>query len=372
MPESALFSPARLRGLELANRIVVSPMCQYSADDGSVTDWHLMHLGTLSNSGASLLIIEATAVEREGRITHGCVGLYSDENERALARVLAACRRFGKARIGIQLGHAGRKASAKRPWESKSASDPLTENAWPTRAPSALPFAPGWHRPEAFTEEGIADLVSKFVAATRRADRLGLDLIEVHGAHGYLLHEFLSPLSNKRTDRWGGSLENRMRLPLEVFRAMRDAWPASKPMGMRISAVDWIEGGWTIEDSIVLAGRLKDLGCDFIDASSGGNDPSARIPIGPGYQVPFAEQIRKAVGIPVIAVGMITEAEQAEGIVAKGQADFVAVARGFLDDPHWGWHAAYRLGAEPVFPIQYHRAVSPVWPPAKRYASPAS
>jgi 2,4-dienoyl-CoA reductase-like NADH-dependent reductase (Old Yellow Enzyme family) len=369
MPDVALFTPARLRGLELANRIVVSPMCQYSAHDGSASDWHMMHLGMLANSGAGLLVIEATAVEREGRITHGCLGLYSEENERALERVITACRRYGTARLGIQLGHAGRKASAKRPWESKTASDPLTENAWPTKAPSPIPFGPGWHTPEAYTEGGLDDLIAKFVMATRRAERLGLDVIEVHAAHGYLLHEFLSPLSNKRTDRWGGSLENRMRLPLAVFRAMREAWPHSKPMGVRISATDWVDGGWTIEDSVVFASRLKALGCDFIDVSSGGNDPSAKVPVGPGYQVPFAERIRKAVDLPVMAVGMITEPEQAESIVAEGRADFVALARAFLDDPHWGWHAAYRLGREPVYPVQYRRAALKVWEPASRYAA---
>lgn len=371
MSDSALFSPARLRGLSLDNRIVVSPMCQYSAEDGSATDWHMMHLGTLSNSGADLLIIEATAVERAGRITHGCLGLYSDENEQALKRVVDACRRYGSAKIGIQLGHAGRKASCKRPWESKSHSDPLTENAWQTKAPSAVPYADDWHVPAAITPQGLEDIKAAFVAATRRADRLGLDLVELHGAHGYLLHQFLSPLSNKREDEWGGSLENRMRFPLEVFKAMRAVWPETKPLGMRISAVEWVEGGWGIEDSIALARRLKDLGCDFIDVSSGGNHPAQRIQLGPGYQVPLAEQIKKAVGIPVMAVGLISEPEQAEAIVAEGRADFVALARAFLDDPHWGWHAAYRLGAQPKWPDQYRRVGPQVWPPAKRYTASA-
>lgn len=369
MTNSALFSPARLRGLTLDNRIVVAPMCQYSADDGSANQWHMMHLGTLSSSGADLLIIEATAVEREGRITPGCLGLYSDENEKALKEVLDACRRFGSAKIGIQLGHAGRKASCKRPWESKAHSDPLTENAWQTKAPSALPFADDWHVPVALTPQGLEELIAAFVSATRRADRLGLDLIEVHGAHGYLLHQFLSPLSNKREDEWGGSLEKRMRFPLEVFKAMRAAWPETKPMGVRISAVDWVDGGITIEDSIAFARKLKDLGCDFIDVSSGGNHPAQRIQIGPGYQVPFAEQIKKAVGIPVMAVGLIADPLQAEAIVAEGRADFTALARAFLDDPHWGWHAAYRLGAEPKWPDQYRRVGPKNWEPAKRYAA---
>jgi len=371
MTESALFSSARLRGLALDNRVVVSPMCQYSAEDGSATDWHMMHLGTLANSGADLLIIEATGVEPEGRITHGCLGLYSDENERALKRVVDACRRFGSAKIGIQLGHAGRKGSCNRPWEGKANGGPLNENAWQTKAPSAMPFADGWHVPAAMTAQALDELIAAFVAATRRADRLGLDLIEIHGAHGYLLHQFLSPLSNKREDAWGGSLENRMRFPLEVFKAMRAAWPETKPLGMRISAVDWMEGGLTIEDSITFARRLKDIGCDFIDVSSGGNHPAQRIQIGPGYQVPFAEQIKKAIGIPVMAVGLITDAQQAEAIVSEGRADFVAIARAFLDDPHWGWHAAYRLGAEPKWPDQYRRVGLKAWDPAKRYAAPA-
>ncbi len=369
MSTSTLFSSASLRKLDLANRIIVSPMCQYSADDGSATAWHMMHLGSLANSGAGLLVVEATAVEREGRITHGCLGLYSDENERALKNVVEACRRYGDAKLGIQLGHAGRKASAKLPWESKGFGEPLADGAWQTKAPSAVTLAEGWHRPAAMTEGAIDNLVSAFVAATRRADRLGFDLIEVHGAHGYLLHEFLSPLSNKRTDRWGGSLENRMRLPLEVFKAMRAAWPESKPMGMRISALDWVDGGWSIEDSVALARRLKELGCDFIDASSGGNDPLAKVPIAPGYQVPFAEAIKKGAGIPVVAVGMITDADQAEAIIAGGRADFVALARAFLDDPHWGWHAAYRLGAEPNYPNQYKRVGPKSWPAAGKYAA---
>lgn len=371
MSNSALFSPARLNGLDLPNRIVVSPMCQYSAIDGSATDWHMMHLGMLSNSGAGLLIIEATGVEPAGRITPGCLGLYSDENEQALRRVVDACRKYGSAKIGIQLGHAGRKASTHRPWEGTPPGGPLKEGAWQTKAPSAIPFNQGWHVPKALTPQEIEELIEAFAAAARRADRIGLDLIELHGAHGYLINEFLSPLSNKREDEWGGSLENRMRFALEVFKAVRAVWPRQKPLGMRISAVEWVDGGWSIEDSIELAKRLKDLGCDFIDVSSGGNDPNARVPVGPGYQVPFAEQIKKAVGIPVMTVGMITEARQAESIIAEGKADFVAIARAFLDNPHWAWHAAYKLGAEPRLPSQYLRVGPQVWPPAKQYAASA-
>jgi 2,4-dienoyl-CoA reductase-like NADH-dependent reductase (Old Yellow Enzyme family) len=363
---SHLFSPVSMRELKLTNRLVVSPMCQYSADDGSANDWHMMHLGTLANSGAGLLIVEATAVEREGRITHGCLGLYSDANEAALKPVVQACRRRGFAKLGIQLGHAGRKASAKRPWEGAQMNEPEVEAPWPTKAASAIPFGEGWHVPQAYTAAEIEALPANFAVAVKRADRLGFDLAEGHGAHGYLLHQFLSPHSNKRTDQWGGSLENRMRLPLDVFRAMRAAWPASKPLGMRISAVDWVDGAWSIEDSIVFSARLKDLGCDFIDVSTGGIDITIRPPVAPGFQVPFATAIKQKVGIPVMAVGMIADAEQAEAIIAEGCADMVALARGFLDDPHWGWHAAYKLGAEVKLPPQYARAGLKAWDPARQ------
>jgi 2,4-dienoyl-CoA reductase-like NADH-dependent reductase (Old Yellow Enzyme family) len=367
---SQLFSPVTMRGLTLDNRLVVSPMCQYSADDGSANDWHMMHLGSLANSGAGLLIVEATAVEREGRITHGCLGLYSYANEAALKTVVEACRRRGVAKLGIQLGHAGRKASAKRPWEGAQMNEPELKTPWQTKSASAIPFAEGWHIPQAYAAAEIEALPAKFAAATQRADRLGFDLAEAHGAHGYLLHQFLSPHANKRTDQWGGSLENRMRLPLDVFRAMRAVWPASKPLGMRISAVDWVEGAWSIEDSIVFCTKLQSLGCDFIDVSTGGIDLNIKPPVAPGFQVPFATEIKKKVGIPVMAVGMITEAEQAEAIVAGGQADMVALARGFLDDPHWGWHAAYKLGAEVRLPPQYARAGLKAWDPArKRHAA---
>lgn len=368
---SKLFAPIKLRDLELANRVVVAPMCQYSAENGNMTDWHMLHLGSLANSGAGLLIVEATGVELIGRITHGCTALANDGNEAAMTRVVASCKRYGTAKIGIQLGHAGRKASCKRPWESKAVSDPLDDGAWQTRSASAVAFAPGWHVPEAYTIAEIEKLKATFVEATRRAERVGFDLIEIHGAHGYLLHQFISPLSNKRTDQYGGSRENRIRLPLEIFAAMREVWPKHKPLGIRISAVDWVEGGLTIEDSIFFAQKLKDAGCDFIDVSSGGNDPNQKIVLGPGYQVHFAEAIRKATGITVMAVGLITEPAQAEAIVASGQADMVALARGFLDDPHWAWHAAWKLGADVPVSVQYARATPKTWPPAKRYTEVA-
>lgn len=369
--QSPLFTPYRLRDLELANRIVVSPMCQYSADDGSATDWHMMHLGTLAQSGAGLLIVEATGVEPEGRITHGCLGLYSDANEHALKRVVDACRKYGQAKLGIQLGHAGRKASSKVPWAAKIQNEPV-ENGWQTKSASPLPFVSGWPAPKEQSLAELADLTATFVKATERSERLGFDMIELHAAHGYLLHQFLSPLTNKRTDAYGGSLENRMRYPLELFAAMRAAWPAKKPMGIRISAVDWVEGGWSIQDSIAFTRELQKLGCDYVDASSGGNDANQKIKLGPHYQVPFAAEIRKATGMPTMAVGLITEPEQAEAIVAEGQADLVALARAFLDDPHWAWHAAYQLGAAPDAPVQYHRAMLQTWSPAKKYVPTAN
>jgi 2,4-dienoyl-CoA reductase-like NADH-dependent reductase (Old Yellow Enzyme family) len=365
--QSRLFTPYRLRDLELANRIVVSPMCQYSAEDGSATDWHMMHLGTMAQSGAGLLIVEATGVEPEGRITHSCLGLYSDANEQALKRVVDACRKHGQAKLGIQLGHAGRKASSKVPWEAKVQNEPV-ENGWQTKSASAVAFMPEWAAPKAMSLADLADLKAKFVMATERSERLGFDMIELHAAHGYLLHQFLSPLTNKRTDAYGGSLENRMRYPLELFGAMRAVWPAKKPMGIRISAVDWVDGGWTIQDSIAFTRELQKLGCDYVDASSGGNDPNQKIKLGPSYQVPFSAEIRKATGVPTMAVGLITEPEQAEAILAEGQADLIALARAFLDDPHWGWRAAYRLGATPDVPVQYQRATLQTWQPARKYA----
>jgi 2,4-dienoyl-CoA reductase-like NADH-dependent reductase (Old Yellow Enzyme family) len=364
---SRLFSPAQLRGLSLSNRLVVAPMCQYSADDGSANAWHMMHLGTLANSGAGLLILEATGVEAAGRITHGCLGLYSDDNEHALKPVVEACRRFGSAKLGIQLGHAGRKAASKRPWEGRTMQEPVESGGWPTVSASAIPLAPDWHVPHALTVDEIAALTQRFVASTRRADRLGFDLIEIHAAHGYLLHQFLSPISNKRTDQYGGSLENRMRIVLEIFVAMRAVWPEHKPMGVRVSATDWIDHGVTTEMTVALSKALKALGCDFIDVSTGGIDPTLKVPVGPGYQVPHAERVKHDADITTMAVGMITDAHQAEAILAEGKADFIMLARGFLDDPHWGWHAAYQLGDEINVPPQYRRAGLRNWNPAERH-----
>jgi 2,4-dienoyl-CoA reductase-like NADH-dependent reductase (Old Yellow Enzyme family) len=366
---SRLFSPITLGNVTLSNRLVVAPMCQYSADDGSMNAWHMMHVGTLANSGAGMFIVEATAVERIGRITHGCVGLYSDANEAAMRPVIEAARKFGTAKLGIQLGHAGRKASSRRPWEGKSLQDPIdTSEAWQQVAPSAISFWPNGPVPHAMSVDDLAALRGAFVDATRRAVRLGFDLIEVHGAHGYLLHQFLSPLSNKRSDAYGGSLENRMRFPLEVFDAMRAAVPDTIAYGMRVSAVDWIDGGLTTEDTVAFAKALKQRGCDFIDVSTGGSDPALRPPVGPGYQVPFAERIKHESGLATMAVGLITTPHQAEAILAEGRADMIAIARAFLDDPHWGWHAAYALSAEVPLPPQYRRAGIKLWQPAETHA----
>ena len=351
---SALFQPFRLRSLELENRIMVSPMCQYSAIDGSASDWHLIHLGHLSLGGAGILFVEATAVNAVGRITPGCLGLYSDANEAALKQVLQAVRAHSSIPIGIQLAHAGRKGSSRAPWDGGTLI-PADQGGWTTAAPSAVPHSEGEPPPHALDRRELQDLKSDFVRATQRAARLGFDAIEIHAAHGYLLHEFLSPVANHRSDEYGGSLQNRMRLPLEVFAAMRAEWPAGKPMGVRVSATDWVDDGWTLSDTIVLAKELKALGCDWIDASGGGISPKQKIPLAPGYQVPFAEAIRKTVGIPTIAVGLITEARQAEDIVAGGKADMVALARGMLYDPRWAWHAAAELGGQVRAPAQYFR-----------------
>jgi 2,4-dienoyl-CoA reductase-like NADH-dependent reductase (Old Yellow Enzyme family) len=357
----ALFTPLALRKLMVANRIVVSSMCQYNAVEGSANDWHLMHLGQFAMGAAGLVMTEATHVSAIGRITHRCLGLYSDDNERSLARVVAFCRQYGVTALGIQLAHAGRKASAHPPLDGGGPLG-LHEQPWTAVAPSALPYAEGWPTPEALDQAGIALIKRQFVEAAERAARLGFDLAELHGAHGYLLHEFLSPLSNRREDGYGGDLERRMRLPLEVFEAVRRVWPPDRPLGVRVSATDWVDGGLTVEDTIAFARAVQALGCDFIDVSSGGLDPRQRIPLGPGYQVHLAERVRRAAGIATWAVGMITGAHQAEAIVATGQADMVALARGVMYDPRWAWHAAVELGADTAYSRMYRRCEPSQWP----------
>jgi 2,4-dienoyl-CoA reductase-like NADH-dependent reductase (Old Yellow Enzyme family) len=351
---SSLFTPLRLRGLTLPNRIIVSPMCQYSAEDGSANDWHLIHLGHLALGGAALLCVEATAVEAIGRITPGCHGLYSDENEHALARVVEAIRRHSPINLAIQLAHAGRKGSSEVPWRGGMLIAP-DQGGWQPVAPSAVPHLPEEVAPIPLDRAGLKRIRDAFATAARRALRLGFDAMELHSAHGYLLHEFLSPISNRREDEYGGALDNRMRFPLEVFDAVRAVWPADRPLGVRISSTDWMEGGWDVEDSVALAHELKARGCDWIDCSGGGVSPQQKIPLGPGYQVPFSKRIRAAAGIPTVAVGLITDPKQAEGIIANGEADLVALARAMLYDPRWPWHAAAALGGQVRAPEQYWR-----------------
>jgi 2,4-dienoyl-CoA reductase-like NADH-dependent reductase (Old Yellow Enzyme family) len=352
---SALFSPITLRGVTLPNRVVVSPMCQYSSQDGKASEWHMMHLGSLALSGAGMLCIEATAVEAIGRITPGDLGLYDDATEAALKPVLSAIRKHTNVAVAMQLAHAGRKASSREPWNGGQQIS-LADGGWVADAPSALPHKEGEAAPHAIDDAGLERIRDAFAATAQRALRLGIDAFELHAAHGYLLHQFLSPISNRRTDSYGGTLENRMRFPLEVFDAVRAAVPKDRPVGVRVSATDWIDGGWDIEQTIVFTNELKKRGVDWIDVSSGGVSPLQKIPLGPGYQVPFAEAVKQATGLPIIAVGMITEARQAEDIVASGKADMVALARGMLYDPRWPWHAAAELGGTVSAPPQYWRS----------------
>jgi NADPH2 dehydrogenase len=352
---SALFSPIKLRGLALANRIMVAPMCQYSAENGEANDWHFTHINTLALSGAAMFCIEATHVEAIGRITPGCLGLWNDATEAALKPILASVRKHSKIAVAMQLAHAGRKGSSHRPWEGGQLI-PVSEGGWQTVGPSAVPHKEGEAAPLALDTAGLARIRDAFVSAARRADRLGIDALELHGAHGYLLHQFLSPIANKRTDQYGGSLQNRMRYPLEVFDAIRAVFPASKPIGVKVSASDWVEGGWDLAQTIEFVKELKKRGVDWIDASSGGVSPLQKIPLSPGYQVPFARGIREATSVTTMAVGLITEATQAEDIVASGKADMVTLARGMLYDPRWGWHAAAELGGQVDAPPQYWRS----------------
>lgn len=355
MPQPVLFSPFTVRNLALANRVVIAPMCQYSAVDGCMTDWHLIHLGQLALSGAALLTIEATAVVPEGRITFADVGLYDDASEAAMARTLESIRKWSDMPIAVQLAHAGRKASTEVPWRGGGQFPPTDPNGWQTEAPSAVAFNPNYVPPTALDRDGMKRVRDAFAAAARRAARIGIDAVQIHGAHGYLLHQFLSPLSNQRTDEYGGSLENRARFPLEVLDAVRDAFPSDRPVTMRVSAADWVEGGLEISESVEFARMLEARGCDAIHVSSGGLHPSQAIPISPSYQVPLARTIKGTVKMPVIAVGLITEPTQAEAIVATGDADLIALARAILYDPRWPWHAAAELGGQVKAANQYLR-----------------
>lgn len=330
-------------------------MCQYSAERGEATDWHMIHLGHLALSGAGLLCIEATAVEPDGRITHADLGLWDDVTEAALKPVLAAIRKHSPVRIAMQLSHAGRKASSAVPWEGGQLVS-VADGGWLPHGPSAVPHKDGETPPLALDAAGLNRIREAFAASAKRAARLGIDAIEVHAAHGYLLHQFLSPLANRRTDEYGGSLENRMRFPLEIFEIVRAAFPEDRPVGVRVSATDWVEGGWELDDTIAFAHALKQRGCDWIDVSSGGVSPLQKIPLSPGYQVPFAQAVKRAVGMPTIAVGLINEPEHANRLIEAGDADLVAMARAMLYDPRWPWHAAAELGAQVTAPPQYWRS----------------
>ncbi len=351
-----LFQPLTQRSVTFRNRIAVSPMCQYSSEDGFASDWHLVHLGARAVGGAALVMMEATAVEARGRISPYDQGIWKDDHVAFLTRITAFLKQYG-AVAGIQLAHAGRKASVRRPWEG-GAAIPAAEGGWQTVAPSPIPFRPDDSVPAELSKPEIHQTVEAFVAAARRALSAGFQLVELHGAHGYLMHQFLSPLSNQRTDEYGGSFENRVRFALETIEAVRAAWPLDLPLWLRISASDWVEGGWTVADSVALARRVKPMGVDLIDCSSGGSSLAQQIPMAAGYQVPFAERVRAEAGIATGAVGLITTPQQAEEIVATGKADMVLLAREFLRNPYFPIHAAHALGAKLDPPAQYLRAFS--------------
>lgn len=361
MPAS-LFSPIDVAGLSLKNRIVVPPMCQYSADDGSATDWHLTHLGMLANSGADLVILEATHVSRSGRITHGCLGLYSDANEAALARVVAHCRHIGVAKLGIQLAHAGRKASSQRPWEGGKGLKPNGgDEPWETMAPSAIPYGADWPAPREMTEADFVRAREQFVDSARRAVRIGFDAIELHMAHGYLLHSIASPISNKRNDQYGPGRQAGWRYLFELVEAVRAVVPRHIAFGARITGTDWMEGGLTPDDAVEFVRGLQAAGMDYIDTSSGSVIADVRSPTTPGYNVPIAEKIRRETGIATRTVGLIWTPEQAEAVIRDGKADMVAIGRAMLDNPHWGWAAARELGADVDRPPQYQRVAPKLW-----------
>jgi 2,4-dienoyl-CoA reductase-like NADH-dependent reductase (Old Yellow Enzyme family) len=353
---SQLFTPFNIGNLTLRNRITIAPMCQYSSVDGSASDWHMIHLGHLALSGAALLTIEATAVSPEGRISPSDLGLYSEDNAAALARVLAGVRAYSPIRVAVQLAHAGRKASTRVPWEGGRQIAPDEPGGWKTMAPSPLPHNTGDDAPLALDRHGMDRVRDHFVQAARRAALIGLDGVEIHAAHGYLLHEFLSPIANRRQDDYGGSLENRMRFPLEIFDAVRHAFPADRPVWVRLSATDWVLDGWDIEGAVAFSNALRQRGCAAIHVSSGGVSPLQRIDAVPGFQVPFATRIKREVGLPTIAAGLITTPDQAEAIIVNSQADAIALARAILYEPRWPWHAAARLGGTVYAPKQYLRS----------------
>ncbi len=362
---ASLFLPLDLGPISLSNRIVVSPMCQYSSVEGTPGDWHRAHLGGLALSGAGMMTIEATHVSADGRITPGCAGLYSDENERALGGVLAMIRNISPIKVALQLGHAGRKGSTNRPWDLP-VSLPAQQGAWPTIAPSALPFAEGWHTPREADPDDIAQVTADFVSSARRAARLELDALEIHMAHGYLLNQFLSGLTNHRQDRYGGSVENRFRLPLEIFKAVRAVWPADRALGAKIPGSDYADGGFDAAQAIALAAELKKLGADYVTVSGGGLVSTQRMPAQMPPNLSSAVEVRGGAAITTAVVGFINDAQQANAIIEQGGVDLVVLARAFLFNPRWAWHAAAALGVTVPYPHQYERANPANWPPAAK------
>lgn len=361
---SSLFSAISLADCELSNRIIVSPMSQYSASDGLATEWHRTHYGALSNSGAGLVIVESTHVSAESRGTPGCLGIYTDQQAGLLSEIVALCKRVGSAKMGVQLNHSGRKASGTLPWIGRG---PLAAETggWQSVSSSAIPFGKDWPAPRAASVEELSKAKDDYVAAARRALEAGFDVLEIHAAHGYFLHSFLTPLANNRTDDYGGDAERRMRFPLEVFKAVRAIWPNSKPFGAKVSSSDWSDQGIGIKDAITFVKRLKEIGCDYVCMSSGAATAEIVVPVKPGYQTQFAEAVKKEVdGIAVCAVGLIVSPQEADEVIQTGKADMVAIARGFLDNPHWAWHAANRLGADIKRPNPYLRAGPKFWPGA--------
>lgn len=357
-----LFTPIQVRNLSLANRIVIAPMCQYSAVDGCMNDWHQMHLGQLAQSGAALLTIESTAVVADGRISFADVGLYDDASAAAMGKTLESVRRWSATPIAVQLNHAGRKASVQRPWQGGRQIAPDADHGWQTVGPSAIAVRDDYVAPSALDKAGLRQIRDGFAAAARRAASIGIDAVQIHAAHGYLLHQFLSPLSNQRGDEYGGSMANRARFPLEIFDVVREAFPSERAVSVRISGTDWLEGGFTIDQAQAFSQMLEARGVDVIHVSSGGLRPDQKIPVGPGYQVPLARAVKDVVQVPVVAVGLITEPAHAEAIIANGDADFIALARTVLYDPRWPWHAAAALGGQVHAASQYLRCQPAQYP----------
>lgn len=358
-----LFQPLTLRQLTLGNRVAASPMTQYSGIEGCPVPWHHMHVGSLATSGAGLVIMEVTAVAAAGRTTAGCLGLYSDANEDGMRALVDGIRTYAHTPLGIQLGHAGRRASVRKPWDADTAPLPASDGGWEVFGPTTEPYRAGSHVPTALDQDGIGRVVASFAAATARADRCGFDLVELHGAHGYLMHSFYSHISNTRTDGYGGSVAGRMRLTLEIASAVRAAWPAHKPLGFRLPGADFIEGGLTVTDAVALGLELKSIGVDYLVPSIGLlNSQFAAPKTEPGYMVHFAERIRRDVGLPTMATGMILKPQQANAVVTDGQADMVGIGRALLNDPRWAWHAAVALGTVPDIPRPYQRVLPKLWP----------